>query len=567
MWSLPNGRYRVGYEYAFLTDLSGNSVTPEVHLYFTISKIAECPHMYVTGFSIENGNPNGHYLPLEQVTNNRVAWKGGDQNNMYIYWKKPSTTTADQPGNWVLDSNLDESNFIGYPDLELMDSLPESEKSRPPSGLWWKWMASGREEQPHVIVHCMDTDDRKQPELTSIEPKSGQAAWPVDGVLKLVFSEPINYGHWGRAILTGRNTEDKVVFVSDWEGNMRDKETKVLPPTSYTIPAGTNGEPQTIERAGILELHPSTPLEPGETYDIEIELGFITDLAYNPCRHITSGNLVFTTYGAACSPFQNLGSAYNVRGSGSAHNVRYEVECAPGYSPEGEAQGAVYIVCDDGEWTGTRPVCKAECGMYPDVGDQYTVEGRLDSYRHGDVVTLSCSSTGLQLSGTQSFQTLVCRDGVWDQASVRCGATCGPLSSLGKNYSIDGDARQAMIGAVRNIMCVPPARAVGSLSRQTLKCEESGWTPLGIECYLDCATNFPSPGPAYVVEGTYRQHGSTRVITCAEGFGSVSEVDEGIATCFDGNWISDEKLECRGQYHNCFGKQVEVIGTIPQWSS
>ncbi|PFH32323.1 sushi domain (scr repeat) domain-containing protein [Besnoitia besnoiti] len=300
--SLPIGEYRIGIEFGFVTDLIGNMNKGENNLRFTLATDANCPFLYVTGFTTENGNCNGLYMPADPM-NDQASWQGGEKNAFFIYWKKEVREggKVQQGGNWIVDTNYDESSFLAFADLtEHADKKRGRSRALPPSGLWHKWTGSTRRPQPHVSIFCAASPDRSPASLISVDPPVGSAL-PLSAStllpqrpITLTFNKPMNYGHWAAIKLLPRSADSRrrrggeadasqeeteagdtprrrgsegaVVWVPDQEGNMRGDSIQihtrpaheVVPRSMAAITSG--GRP--LSNAELAEVSPTLHTPP-----------------------------------------------------------------------------------------------------------------------------------------------------------------------------------------------------------------------------------------------------------------------------------------------------------------
>nr|CEL65316.1 TPA: sushi domain (scr repeat) domain-containing protein [Neospora caninum Liverpool] len=591
--SLPLGDYRVGIEFGFVTDLIGNMNKGATNLTFTLATDANCPFLYVTGFTTENGNCNGLYLPADPM-NDQASWQGGEKNAFFIYWKKEVREggKVHQGGNWIVDTNYDESSFLAFADLtEHADKKGGRNGAHPPSGLWHKWTGSSRRAQPHISMFCALSPDRSPASLTSVNPLIGSSL-PLSTSsllplrpITLTFNKPMNFGHWATIKLIPRRLAEPadsdgekaggagspigekgvVVWIPDVEGNMRGETIKIFNrparevvaralaavPTLASLGAGDEQSerddlPGEVGNAGnsdassatppaqspsssaswallrassarrlqanasaslpaaraalenlvgVVELHVTEPLIPGETYDLVAELGSLTDLAYNPWGPVEKGTLVFHTTGGRCasnvsdgnlvffpsvesSPPASLTAVGSHRPSkrdggqeereeggyflaekgreilglhagagkeGADDGTEVRVVCRQGFSVHASLKGSkdaeeTQLTCEDGRWKSYKslPKCFASCGPFPLLpGGAYVMGGDVGGDGiEGESLDIRCSESAEILSPI-SRQTVECRNGKWDALRVKCGATCAPLGPiLGPRYRV-----------------------------------------------------------------------------------------------------------------------------------
>ncbi|KEP64201.1 UNVERIFIED_CONTAM: sushi domain (scr repeat) domain-containing protein [Hammondia hammondi] len=581
--SLPLGDYRLGIEFGFVTDLIGNMNKGESNLTFTLATDANCPFLYVTGFTTENGNCNGLYMPADPM-NDQASWQGGEKNAFFIYWKKEVREggKVQQGGNWIIDTNYDESSFLAFADLtEHADKKGGKSRAHPPSGLWHKWTGSNRRPQPHISMFCSSLPDRSPASLTSVDPLIGSSL-PLSASsllplrpITLTFNKPMNFGHWATIKLIPRSAEKRadggrgvagekagdrrrdekgvIVWVPDVEGNMRGETIKIfnrparevlarslaaprpLPPVlslasleqgdetgkhskllgSWTLLRASAGRrlqanavespPPSLARTspeklvGVVELHVTEPLIPGETYDLVAELGSLTDLAYNPWGPVEKGTLVFHTTGGRCASKISDGNLVFLPSSLSSLS---SLSSSPStsaafFGPSGEREGSEgveeggFFLAEKG-----REVVGLRKGAEKDGADD------------GTQVRVVCRrgfSVHASLKGSKEAEetVLTCEDGRWKSftALPKCFASCGPFPLLpGGAYSMGGDVGGLGIeGETLEIRCAESADILSPVSRQTVQCRAGKWDALQVKCGATCAPLGPVLGPRYRV--------------------------------------------------------------------
>nr|PIL97582.1 sushi domain (scr repeat) domain-containing protein [Toxoplasma gondii COUG] len=622
--SLPLGDYRIGIEFGFVTDLIGNMNKGESNLTFTLATDANCPFLYVTGFTTENGNCNGLYMPADPM-NDQASWQGGEKNAFFIYWKKEVREggKVQQGGNWIIDTNYDESSFLAFADLtEHADKKGGKSRAHPPSGLWHKWTGSNRRPQPHISMFCSSLPDRSPASLTSVDPLIGSSL-PLSASsllplrpITLTFNKPMNFGHWATIKLISRSAEKRadgvrgaagdkagdkrrdekgvIVWVPDIEGNMRGETIKIfnrpaqevlarslvaLRPLSPVLslasleqrgealaassPANSNASagswtllrasasrrlqanaaevppPSLAQKSpeklvGVVELHVTEPLIPGETYDLVAELGSLTDLAYNPWGPVEKGTIVFHTTGGRCASTirdDNLVFLPSSLSSSPSASAAFFGSSGEKEGSEGIEEGGFFLAEKGREVTGLRK------GAEKDGADDGT---------QVRVVCRQGFSVHASLKGSKEAEetVLTCEDGRWKsfKALPRCFASCGPFPLLpGGAYSMGGDVGGLGIeGETLEIRCAESADILSPVSRQTVQCRAGKWDALQVKCGATCAPLGPALGPRYRVfmedkfgvlggggrdprgggrapENREAKEGERRLVTCAPG--------------------------------------------------
>lgn len=307
--ALPEGLYTVWMDFGFVTDLAGNSLeeTSDAPVTFVIARDADCPRLYVTGFSTDNGNVNGAYVAIDPV-NRHAAWRGGEGNLFFVYWREAALAKAptaagggaagsgasgqnasllqQQPGNWIVDVDLDEEEFLAFADLGALSASAEEglfpslvgsasamfgkgAGSTPPSGKWHKWSGTQREPQPFVQFFCSHEVDLTPPLLLAVEPPSfGEVSpssssapeephslrldpqgIPVEPI-RLVFDKPVNFGHWASVRLLKRSDGDDEEEAEEQEGR---EEHESSEEESETLEGASAGERHRIAMEWVVD--------------------------------------------------------------------------------------------------------------------------------------------------------------------------------------------------------------------------------------------------------------------------------------------------------------------------
>uniref|UniRef100_A0A0G4HS72 Sushi domain-containing protein n=1 Tax=Chromera velia CCMP2878 TaxID=1169474 RepID=A0A0G4HS72_9ALVE len=517
---LPEGVYRVYYESRLVRDTAGNENTGRTDYYFSVSKNAGCPFLYLTGFfpgedASTGPNPNGLFVPIEPVSG-KAAWKGASPNNkgLFIYWKPEEGSVQ---ANWLLDTNTEPSQFLGYADLQVIRNTRE--KQRPPSGYWKKWVGSGWLEQP-VNFQCRDQPDNTPPTLVDINPGIGSVDFPVNGTIELTFNEPVFYGHGGAIRLHGRYSGQELEIWPDVYEDMREK---------YFFADGTN----------VVKIRPPLALFYGDEYEISVDIGAIVDSAYNPWGPVSKGTLKFRAYGVPCLEYPLPDpSTYSVSGTGRFHGAQREHRCASGLSPPSSQEEPWVIECENGGWQNLELQCLRDCPPFLDLGSMYKVDN--PGSFHDAVLTLECANNHSPLQGS-SPQTIRCKDGLWDIVNLRCGPDCGPFPSLGDEYALSGSGIGP--GSSRTVRCARGSMRVKGSEPETVMCEDGRWDLPVLECRKLCQ-DYPSGGiNNAVIEGEGLQHGDTRTLTCRADFVNTKGEDSVTSTCESGQWTPVD-FEC-----------------------
>ncbi|XP_026191684.1 uncharacterized protein LOC34619245 [Cyclospora cayetanensis] len=547
--SLPQGEYTVSLDFGFATDLTGNPSEGVPSLKFTLARDAGCPLLYVTGLATENGNANGLYTPIEPI-NKHAAWRGAEGNAFFIYFRKE---TEGEPGNWVVDTDLDETAFLGFADVSLLaGKITSSSESDaiPPTGLWHKWTGKKREEQPFTTFICRDTPDHLPPTLTDARatqrnaPGGGGGPHPLklnsdtgapESPITLVFNKPVNYGHWASLRLVPRGGGAPVAeWITDQEAGMRGEGGTVMirsaPPPARTPKKATSASAEGMQgdseepkqQPGIVELTVEAPLEGGKEYDLIADLGAFTDFSYNPWGPLAPQTVSFVAVATHCS--LRVGAAA----------VAAAAESAEPDGPEAQATAG-----DEGSYE----LVIAPSGSYAE-GDTRAGEGAIAVVRCTE--GLAVPSDLVEGADVRNAGMVRCRNGRWDGHLTPCVPRCGPYPSLPEAYEVEEKeegAAEGLLGASIVIRCTEAA-AAGEGEKpqeQTLRCAGGRWEPLKLSCAALCPPLGPSLGHQYSVllpDGSEPR---------AAGQGDVEaaaiEGDKRVVSCRDAGVATEQHME------------------------
>ncbi|CDJ59328.1 sushi domain-containing protein / SCR repeat-containing protein, putative [Eimeria maxima] len=602
--SLPQGNYTVSLEFGFVIDLTGNPCEGVGPLSFRIAKDGGCPLLYVTGFGTENGNCNGLYTPIDPV-NGHAAWRGGEGNVFFIYYRQE---TAQEPGNWVVDTDLDESAFLGFADIALLQGPPRRSRGDgpplPPSGLWHKWTGKKREEQPFAVFLCRQTPDHLPPSLVAVGPPYSEAPAPqksdsADSVaqgphllqldsasglpsepLVLIFNKPVTYGHWASLRLTPRGQRTPVAeWPADQEAGLRGGSLRVRrmqPQTpgaaggisSRTSPASTDSSSSSNhlagnlkpdeEELGVAELDVDVPLDAGQIYELTADLGAFTDLSYNPWGPLGPQTVLFEAAATHCLLKVGAEAAAAAAAAAepdgpeaqaaAANETAYELQLA-GSTAAGEIQGRQVP-------EGTRAAVHCSAGLSLPL----------------DIM--------LETGSSSNAGDLQCVRGKWTGALSPCVPRCSPYPRLADAYDVEEthEAAEGISGAAVVVRCADTAAATtattagsnGGQHQQTLRCIGGRWEPLTLHCATMCPPLGPSLGPAYLVRLPPSIHadeeeeqeeaaadaaaaeGEERLVECAEPQTSSREQHEQeqqpllqLLRCTEAGWEPPVTLSCK----------------------
>lgn len=594
---LPEDSYVVGLEAGAISDLQGNPNDGIPLWTFTISRNASCPYMYVTGFSTNNGNVNGLYMPWKAPKNGKAVWNGGERKQFYVYYSILDSESNN--GTWVIDRDLDSSDILSFAD----SVLPDPNNYIPPDGkttIWKKWVSINPEDEPEWMDHrdvsivCRSFPEKTSPSLIAIHPPLGSVdVSPNNTEIKLTFNRPMNYGHWAWFNITGRTTGHLIHIPTDLEARHRG------------ISVISN---QTSE----VVLRPYENLVEGEVYDITVELGALTDLTYQPWGNVGPNQLFFTTSGESCKELDLLSfydqhdvSRYQLEYSHAAKEERESLDlvlfppgtnaklkCSPGYSTrkaprresardeeaeevgsETEQEGS--FGCVRGRWKQIRKIqCYQKCSPYPissSSSQNYVIQSDSSLLESEDQESeyLNGSKLLVQCVGTKGSEVITCRDGVWSALTLICGTSCPPYSLPNENYvfKYERDRVKHTPESEITISCsrssdklVQYSEGMAVIDKESkefkITCSEGRWESENqYKCFKRCAPLSESaldPNKSLMIEynemsSGHLRHGSVARIRCSEDWSPVGEDREAVFSCYDGSWFSVEDGVVTGQ--------------------
>ncbi|KAL8453107.1 hypothetical protein Emed_000977 [Eimeria media] len=494
-----------------------------------------------------------------------------------------------------------------------------SSKSRrpsviPPSGLWHKWTGRRREEQPFVAFICRGTPDHLAPTLVAVKPPSKTAEGGGPHVIKLdsntgvaldkitlVFSKPVNYGHWAGIRLVPRGGGAPVAeWVTDQEAGMRGPGGSILvrsqPPPARAEQRQLEEEeakPQQEEgEPGVVELTLEGPiLEGGKEYDLVADLGALTDYHYNPWGPLAPQTVVFIAAATHCP--LTVGTALLAAAAEAAEPDGPEAQAAAGDEESYE------LVIQSGSVEGDET--EPEGAQGPIRRSRGAPRRRAPE---GAVASARCAK-GLSLpfdlveGNSKNAGLLRCRGGKWEGALSPCVPVCGAYPPLGEAYEVEEKedaADEGLSGATITIRCTAAALDAAAAAeeeeedeeedededehprprqrqqqqlKQTLTCHSGKWDPLTLKCASTCPPLGPSLGVNYRVllpdagppasaaaaaaaaaAGTAAaREGESRIVSCsASAQPGHPHEDQQVVRCSAKGWEPQVTLSCKG---NC----------------
>ncbi|OII75017.1 uncharacterized protein cubi_03127 [Cryptosporidium ubiquitum] len=598
---LPEDNYVVGLEAGAISDLHGNPNDGIPFWTFTISRNASCPYMYVTGFSTNNGNVNGLYMPWKAPKNGKAVWNGGERKQFYIYYSILDSDSKN--GTWVIDRDLDSSDILSFAE----SVLPEPNNHIPPDGKstnWKKWVSINPDEEPEWVDHsdisiiCRSFPEKTPPSLIAIHPPLGSVdVSPNNTEIKLTFNRAMNYGHWAWFNITGRTTGHLIHIPTDFEAKNR----------GFSVISNQTSD---------VILRPYENLVEGEVYDITVELGALTDLTYQPWGNVGPNQLFFTTSGESCKELDLLSfydhndvSRYQLEYSHPPRNDRgtsdfiffppgtsARLKCNSGYSTksiiklenskgqektqedleesESEIEQEGSFGCVRGKWQVVKKIhCYQKCKPYPissSSSQNYIIQSNFSSedsssesedheseYLNGSKLLVKCV-------GTKGSEVITCKDGVWSALKLICGTSCPPYSLPNENYlfKYEKDRVKHTPESEITISCNKNSDKLIEYSEGKMAidqesnefkiiCSQGRWESENqYKCFKKCISLSESAinsEKSVVIEYNeeinlgYLRHGSMARIKCSEEWSPVGQTGETIFGCYDGSWFVLDK--------------------------
>ncbi|XP_068698542.1 uncharacterized protein [Montipora foliosa] len=204
------------------------------------------------------------------------------------------------------------------------------------------------------------------------------------------------------------------------------------------------------------------------------------------------------------------------------HEKTVTFQCNPKYTSVGNER----IRCQDGEWSGHLPQCKAPC-MDPGVPSNGK---RLSSdFSHEKTVTFQCNPKH-SLVGNE---TIRCQDGEWSGHLPQCKAPCVDpgVPSNGRRLSSDFRHEKTV-----TFQCNPKHSLVGN---ETIRCQDGEWSGHLPQCKAPCVDpGVPSNGRR--LSSDFR-HEKTVTFQCNPKH---SLVGNETIRCQDGVW-SEHLPQCK----------------------
>ncbi|XP_015754992.1 PREDICTED: sushi, von Willebrand factor type A, EGF and pentraxin domain-containing protein 1-like isoform X2 [Acropora digitifera] len=214
------------------------------------------------------------------------------------------------------------------------------------------------------------------------------------------------------------------------------------------------------------------------------------------------------------------------------HGSKVIFTCPNKYLMEGVGE----ISCSNGTWSNRVPTCKAPCVQFPRPANGY-MHG---DFRHGNQVRFGCYY-GYQMIGAASS---TCNDGAWSNSAPICKGICGrprissrgPLHLHGNSF-LDGDEVQ--------FSCIANYDLFGS---QKSRCVGRRWNTGIPECKARCIFG-GDPDNGFAVRNTFShrmvKHGLQIVYRCNEQYTLIGSATQ---RCNNGHWTNSRpscKASCR----------------------
>ncbi|CEM07649.1 unnamed protein product [Vitrella brassicaformis CCMP3155] len=109
----------------------------------------------------------------------------------------------------------------------------------------------------------------------------------------------------------------------------------------------------------------------------------------------------------------------------------------------------------------------------------------------------------------------------------------------GQVYNVTG--RGTRDGSTRTITCTPTYEPVGATIPQTVTCDNGRWLPPRNTPFVLCRKPCKEPpynGTQYLISGVGEDHGSTRTLSCNDGFVRAQGKDPETVKCNNGKWAT-----------------------------
>eukprot|EP00388_Colpodella_angusta_P024358 GDKJ01063717.1.p1 GENE.GDKJ01063717.1~~GDKJ01063717.1.p1 ORF type:complete len:2623 (+),score=628.70 GDKJ01063717.1:39-7907(+) len=168
--------------------------------------------------------------------------------------------------------------------------------------------------------------------------------------------------------------------------------------------------------------------------------------------------------------------------------------------------------------------------------------------RHGSYVKFKCAE-GYHSSTASQEGLSTCQHGVWSDIDLKCRKACDPF-----DYDKEVDRYHGTI-EFKSMLSVTEPNPHGSVIHSNCKegsmgashairglehavCVDGDWSILTIQCGNSCPPFDTVAEPAYAVEGTGLEPGSTRKISCSvgSGYSKVRGPSQDTVYCVDGKW-------------------------------
>uniref|UniRef100_A0A0G4GRE2 Sushi domain-containing protein n=1 Tax=Chromera velia CCMP2878 TaxID=1169474 RepID=A0A0G4GRE2_9ALVE len=158
-------------------------------------------------------------------------------------------------------------------------------------------------------------------------------------------------------------------------------------------------------------------------------------------------------------------------------------------------------------------------------------------------ITLKCARSRdyspLVLPGKE---TLRCVNGLWTPRSLRCERPCPEYDATATpQYEVQKPSGAAPFphGTAMKVMCAGNRTDTRGNTEMTNYCYKGNWPEPVLDCQYACPA-FPDLGPGHEISGSGATHGSSRVLSCSEGYSDVANPDDSASSetvyCSFGKW-------------------------------
>ncbi|XP_073244376.1 P-selectin-like isoform X1 [Porites lutea] len=186
-----------------------------------------------------------------------------------------------------------------------------------------------------------------------------------------------------------------------------------------------------------------------------------------------NGVLPFCEKLKSCAPLSTPGNG-TLHGSDTSHGAKASFACLTGF----DLFGSRTLTCSNGVWNTITPTCKAQCQKitHPLNGRKYGTR-----FSHGAIASFECN-VGYKLVGSRS---LLCVDGKWNASVPVCNAMLCPRPSIPPNsYVIYPGIKGSYVHGIKLFLgCRDGYYLTGS---PIMDCNHTVWSKVEFRCIAKC---------------------------------------------------------------------------------